>query len=123
MLNSDQTPSLYVLVGKLTMPPKGVKSVPIKGLTDKRNITLTFTVTLSGKFFPLQIIYGGKADACHPRGFVFLFSITHNPGHWSNKKETLKFINEIVNTYVVKTRKELGLDSAQKACGTCLKVK
>lgn len=39
-LNADQTPSSYVSVGKSTMTQRGDKSVAIKGLTDKRNITL-----------------------------------------------------------------------------------
>ena len=41
VLNADQTPSSYVSVGKQTMATHGARSVPIKGLTDKRNITLT----------------------------------------------------------------------------------
>ena len=52
VLNSDQTPSSYVSVGKSTMALRGSKSVPIKGLSDKRNITLTFVITLSGEFLP-----------------------------------------------------------------------
>ena len=37
VLNADQTPSSYVSVGRMTMAEKNSKSVPIKGLTDKRN--------------------------------------------------------------------------------------
>ena len=44
VLNADQTPSSYVSVERSTMAARGAKSVPIKGLTDKRNITLTFVV-------------------------------------------------------------------------------
>ena len=62
ILNADQTPSSYVSVGKMTMAKRGEKSVPIKGLTDKRNITLTFAVTFTGDFLPMQIIY---AEAKH----------------------------------------------------------
>ena len=53
ILNADQTPSSYVSVGKMTMAKHGEKSVPIKGLTDKRNITLTFAVTFTGDFLPM----------------------------------------------------------------------
>ena len=70
VLNADQTPSSYVFVGRSTMAARGAKSVPIKGLTDKRNITLTFVVSFSGEFLPMQIIYGGKTTASQPRGFV-----------------------------------------------------
>ena len=55
VLNSDQTPSSYVSVGKSTMARHGSKSVPIKGLTDKRAITLNFVVTLSNNFLPMQV--------------------------------------------------------------------
>ena len=85
ILNADQTPSSYVSVGKLTMPAQGSKSISIKGLTDKRNITLTFVISLSVKFLLMQIIYGGQTKASQPRGFVFPkgFSISQNPQHWS----------------------------------------
>ena len=91
VLNSDQTPSSYVSVGKSTMAVRGDKSVPIKGITDKRAITLNFIVTLSNQFLPMQVIYSGKTKASQPRDFSFPtgFSITQNPKHWSNEVETL----------------------------------
>ena len=58
IINFDQTPSSYVSVDN-----NGCKTFTVccnPGLTDKRNITLTVIVTLSGEFLPLQIIYGGK---------------------------------------------------------------
>ena len=93
------------------MNKKGSKTVPIEGLTDKRNITLTFSVTLSGIFLPMQIIYSGKTKASQPRNFVFPngFCVTQNEKHWSNEEETLKLIKEIINPYVVRTRKALNL--------------
>ena len=112
VLNSDQTPSSYVSVGKSTMHDRGANSVPIQGLKDKRNITLTFVVSLSGEFLPMQIIYAGKTKASLPRGFIFPkgFSLSQNPQHWSNETETLKLVDEIINPYVI-----LGLASTQKA--------
>ena len=48
---------------------------------------------------------------CIPRGFKFPdgFCLTQNPKHWSNKKETLKLINKVINPYVVRKRAELQL--------------
>ena len=117
VLNADQTPSSYISVGKSTMTKRGEKSVPIKGITDKRNITLTFVVSLSGEFLPIQIIYAGKTTASQPRGFKFPkgFCISQNPKHWSNEQETLKLIDEVVNPYVVKKRSDLKLAETQKA--------
>ena len=99
------------------MATQGSKSVPIKGLTDKRNITLNFVVSLSGEFFPLQIIYGGKTNACHPRGITFPkgFCVSHNIKHRSNEDETIKLLDEVVHPYIKKKRIELELPKTQKA--------
>lgn len=69
VLNADQTPCLYVSVGKMTMAPGNSSSVPIKGLTDKRSITLTYVISLSGNFLLMQVIYQGKTTASQPRNF------------------------------------------------------
>lgn len=44
------------------MVAHGSKSIPIAGLSDKRNVTLTFVVSLAGEFLPMQIIYAGKPN-------------------------------------------------------------
>ena len=62
VLNSDQTPSKYVTVGRTTMAPKNSTRVGLAGITDKRSITLPLTVTLDGKILPFQITDGGKTD-------------------------------------------------------------
>uniref|UniRef100_A0A1X7USG5 DDE-1 domain-containing protein n=1 Tax=Amphimedon queenslandica TaxID=400682 RepID=A0A1X7USG5_AMPQE len=117
ILNADQTPSSYVSVGKQTMASCGAKSVPIKGLTDKRSITITFVITLSGNFLPMQIIYSGKTKASLPRSFQFPqgFSLCYNEKHWSNEETTLNLIKTIVKPYVVSKRQELKLAPTQKA--------
>ena len=117
IFNADQTPCSYVSVGKMTMAKKGDKSIPIKGLTDKRNITLTFVVSFTGEFLPMQIIYGGKTDRSQPRGVEFPkgFNVTQNPRYWSNEEETITFIKHIINPRVISIRKELGLPEDQSA--------
>ena len=55
-VNLDQTPVSYVPLGKYTFSFKGAKNVPIKGVDDKKQITATFAVSLSGKFLPIQLI-------------------------------------------------------------------
>ena len=116
VVNADQTPSSYVSVGKRTMDPRGSRAVPIKGLSDKRNITLTLVITLSGSFLPVQIIYAGKTKASQPRDVRFPpgFCLTQNPTHWSNEEETFKLVREIINPYIVKKRIELKLPETQK---------
>lgn len=121
MLNVDQTPCLYVSVGRMAIAARNASSVPIKGLTDKKNI-LTFVVTLSGEFLPMEVIYQGKTTASQPRGFKFPrgFMIFQNPKHYSltNEDETLTLIDKviiIVVPYVERKRKELKLGPTQKA--------
>ena len=117
VINADQTPSSYVSVGRKTMAQRASKNVPVKGLNDKRNITLTLVVTLAGSFLPFQIIYAGKTKASQPRDVRFPrgFCLSQNPSHWSNEEETLKLIREVINPYVINKRAELKLPETQKA--------
>ena len=90
VLNSDQTPSSYVSVGKRTMATKGAKSVPIKGLTDKRNITLTFTITLVVSFCLYRSFMGAKLMPAIHEGLFFrkdsLSAITQVTGPMNRKR-------------------------------------
>ena len=99
------------------MAKRGETSVPIKGLTDKQNITLTFAVTFTGDFLPMQIIYGGRTDRSQPIAVVFPkgFHVTQNEKHWSNETETVNLIEQVINPYVIDKRKVLGLPADQKA--------
>ena len=47
ILNLDQTPLSYVFPGKYTFNPKGAKTVPIKGIDVRRQITASFTVSMT----------------------------------------------------------------------------
>ena len=74
-------------------------------------ITLTFACTLDGTFLPMQIIYGGKTSRCLPSGVTFpsSFSLSYNPKHYSNEKEVLKHIDEVILPYVEGERDRLEL--------------
>ena len=110
VLNLDQTPSKYVPTSNKTMAPKGSKTVPIKGSTDKRSITATFTITLEGHFLPIQLIYAGKTKKSLPRvKFPATFSLSANPKHYSNETESVKILNDIIIPYVKNQREKLGL--------------
>ena len=78
-------PPSYVSPGKYTIDLKGSKTVPIKGVDDKRQITATFTVTASGSFLPIQLTYSGKTKHSLPKfDFPKCFDVTFTPNHWSN---------------------------------------
>ena len=63
IISLDQTPLSHV-TGKYTFDVKDVKTVPIKGIDDKRQITATFAISMSGEFLPIQLIYEGKTKRC-----------------------------------------------------------
>ena len=67
ILSFDQTPLGFTCPAKTTFTEKNAETVPIGNLDDKRQITGTFVVNLSGEFLPIQLIYTGKTDLCHPK--------------------------------------------------------
>ena len=110
IINIDQTPLPFVLISKYTMNRTGEKTVPILGTSDYRQITGTFAVTMHGKFLPMQLIYKGSTDRCHPPyNFPENFHVTHTKNHWSNETTSIDLIEKISKPYVVKTRVELRL--------------
>ena len=83
ILKLDQTPLKYIPVGRQSLAKKGSKSVSIVGSTDKRSITGTIIITLSGKFLPMQLIYGGKTNQSLSRfKFPESFSLSANQKHF-----------------------------------------
>ena len=108
ILNLDQTPLSYVSPGKYTFNPKGVKTVPIKGIDDKRQITATFTVSMTGKFLPIQFIDEGKTARCFPRfDFPADFSVTFSDNHWSNMEKSIELFEKVIFPYLEQTKASL----------------
>ena len=101
IMNLDQIPIKYIPIMNQSMAKQNYKSVSIAGLSDKRSITGTFTITLNGHFLLMQLIYGGKTKQTLP-SFKFPdgFLLSCNPKHFSNVVESIKLINEIIIPYV-----------------------
>ena len=113
VLNLDQTPLSYVSPGKYTFDLKCLKTVPIKGVDDKRQITATFTVTTSGSFLPIQLIYSGFAKSSLPKfDFPKCFDVTFTPNHWSNYEKCVSLFKKIIFPYL-KSKKEFGYPKEQ----------
>ena len=66
VLNWDQTGIHLVPASSWTMDKEGSKQVAIKGGNDKRQITAVFCGSAAGDFLPLQLVYKGKTERCHP---------------------------------------------------------
>ena len=64
IVNLDQTPLSYVSPGKYTFDIKGIKTVRIKDIDEKCQITATFAISVSWDFFPIQVIHEGKTARC-----------------------------------------------------------
>ena len=101
---------------KTTFTERNAETVPIGNLDDKRQITGTFVVNLSGEFLPIQLIYTGKTDLCHPKvEFPKGFDITHSPNHWANKEIVMSLLKKIAFPCVNKNRESLSLSKDAKA--------
>ena len=90
------------------MDKKGGSNVPTEGISDKRSITATFSVTLDNKFLPMQLIYKSKTGQSLPKvKFSNGFSLSANESHYSNENEALKFVEEIILPYIRGEREKL----------------
>ena len=101
ILNWDQMGIYLVLSSLWTMDKKGSKRVEIVGTNDKRMITAVLCGSLTGDFLPVQLVYKGKTNRCHPR-FKFLldWNITHSPRHWSTEDTMKEYLLEIIVPYI-----------------------
>lgn len=113
ILNWDQTEIKIVPSSNWTMEMQGSKRVEITGIADKRQITAVLCGNLVGDFLPVQLIYQGKSDQCHPHyEFPDDWDITHSPWHWSTETTMLQYIENIILPYVEGVRHRLRCDSA-----------
>ena len=101
ILNLYQTPLSYVSPGKYIFNPKGAKTIPIKGVDGKRQITATFSSSMTGSFLPIQLIYEGKTRRCLPNyDLPKGFNVTYSPNHWSNTGKSVELFQKVIFPYL-----------------------
>ena len=101
VINTDQTPLRFYLAPTHILTKKGEASVPITNSSDYRQITGAFGISMAEEFLPIQLIYQGKTNKCHPNyNFPNDFHITHTPNHWSSETKSLEMIDKIIMLYV-----------------------
>ena len=116
ILNFDQPPLGLTCPAKTTFTDRNSETVPIGNLDNKRQITGTFVVNLSGEFLPIQLIYTGTTDLCHPKvNFPTGFDVTHSANHWANEEKYISLLNKIVFPFVQKKRGSLNMANDSKA--------
>ena len=71
-------------------------------------MTETFTITLSRKFLPMQLIYKGTTNPCLLKGADFSadFDETCITNHWSNEFKVIQHLEKIDFLYVKKKKKK-----------------
>ena len=85
LVNFDQTIFSYVTFDKYIFSPPYAKTVPIKVIDDKTQITETFSVTMIGKFLSVQVSYEGKTHRCLPNfESPKYFNVTYCTNHRLN---------------------------------------
>lgn len=105
ILNWDQTGMHLVPAASWTMDQIGSKRVKITGVNDKRQITALFCGSMLGDFLPLQLIYKGKTNRCHPYfEFPRDWNNCHSPKHWSTEETMKEYIEEIIVPYIQAAR-------------------
>ena len=108
ILHSDQTGIRFVPSSTWTMERRGERRVEMVGVNDKQQITAILCSSAAGEFLPIQLIYTGKTDRCHPRyPFPPEWNVTHSHNHWSNEDTMVQYVDNIILPYVEKVREEV----------------
>lgn len=105
VINADQTGLQLCPGAARTYEKRGAKRVAIAGHGDKRQITCVVSSALSGELLPLQLVFQGKTEACHPPAAADHLAVqqemhfTHSENHWSNLDTTKDWIRRIVEPW------------------------
>jgi hypothetical protein len=103
IVNLDQTGVHLVPASNTTYDKKGKRSIAVIGQDDKRQITAVVASSPIGTLLPLQLIFGGKTDRCHPLITDHVkqanFHVTHSPNHWSNQETMQQYIEKVIVPY------------------------
>ena len=103
-----------------SMAEKGLKRIEVAALNDKRQVTATLAVTMSGMLLPVQILYQGKTERCHPTyKFPDDFDIYQTHNHWANGQTVVRYIKKIILPYVEKVKLEKQLSPDQPSLILC----
>lgn len=103
VVNMDQTGVHLAPADHRTYETRGAKSVAVIAAEDKRQITACIASSLNGDLLPVQLIFQGKTNACHPpitdAAKEARAHITHSQNHWSNQETMKQYITEVLVPY------------------------
>ena len=113
VINFNQTLFKIFMCGKRTLTKTNSSTVTIAATAGKRSIARTFSITLSGEFLPMQLIYWEKSLSRYK--FREGFSLSANEKRFSNRVEVAKFLDKIIVPDVKKETESKSSSSDQKA--------
>ena len=109
VVNWDQTGANTVPCANYTTEQGRSSHMKIADFEDRRQITASFAATPSGEFLPMQLLYAGKPDGCHPRHqFSSGFDVYHILNHCSNQETVIQLFVKISIPYVKERIRNLG---------------
>ena len=86
----------------------------MKGVDGKRQITVTFYASSTGKFLPIQLIYTGTTPLTLPKyDFPISFFVGFAKNHWSNTEKSIELFDEIIFPYLQQVNEEKRLPQKQ----------
>ena len=111
IFNWDQTGINLVPTALWTMDKIEKKRIAIEDHQDKRQITAVMCGSLVRELLPIQLIYAGKTNRCHPAyQFPGNWLISHTENHWANEDTMLEYIQEVIVPFVENKREALDLN-------------
>lgn len=78
IINTDQTPLLFVLISNYSLGEKSTSRVSVPATSDYCQITGAFGITMAGVFLPIKLIHESKTKRIQAR-FNFTKRVSHYP--------------------------------------------
>ena len=66
IINLDETGLKLVPVSSWTLEQQGTAKIKVAAVDDKREITAVVAASMAGDLLPLQLLYTGVTERCHP---------------------------------------------------------
>lgn len=111
--NFDETGLELVPTNRRTFHRKGDCQIEIIGFGDKRQISAGLGATFLGEKFNPQLIFQGKTHRCHPKHIPSNMAYDHSPSHWQTPETTLRLLEQVIQPFFEKKKKDLKLPTTQ----------
>lgn len=107
VINFDQSGISLVPSTAFSYDKRNAKRVAVAHFEDKRQITAVVSSSLTGEMLPMQLVFTGKTNKCHPTraalaevkadAFLHKFKFAHSENHWSSQETMVQLIEEVNN--------------------------